>query len=431
MPVLLIEPTSQPKRHHLSEALRGAEGRSDLTLESVEKRLRAIRDDSLANSDALIAQLIAGAWSGVDLTVAADARQAVETVLRVSGRNEIAVNRSSVVANELVPVLSRSGRQVLMSYEQEFIANDCGTIEYWQLPGMMLESRFRSFQSVIDLAASRASSLDRDGMRDFVALLGVNAVSADGTILLLQHMQNIRRLFEHAREVIFVAGLDKVVRTAADALFQTQCMAVFGSEVLPLSFGAKQGVTGGEAQPARLPAGTPTGRPHLILLDNGRRWIMQSGYRELLACIDCRACTKGCPGSRFFAENARWTPKEYLHFLLAGKHQSLDHCLQCKTCQANCPLHIDLPTMIVTAKAELAKRRRRSLTDALLSRGGSMERWGSRVAPLANATFENRGFRRLGDALLGISGERHFPPMSRCSFSRWFASRATGETGRR
>ena len=41
--------------------------------------------------------------------------------------------------------------------------------------------------------------------------------------------------FEQAREIILVAGLDKIVRDMDDAIFQAKCMAIFGSETLPLS----------------------------------------------------------------------------------------------------------------------------------------------------------------------------------------------------
>jgi L-lactate dehydrogenase complex protein LldF len=427
MPVLLMEPASQTKRRHLSETLRTPERQPGLTLEDVLQRLQEIRSHSLAHLDIAVAELATGPWSGmgVDVTLALDTKEAIDTILRISGNTEIAVNRSSVVANELLPGLTASGRDVTLSYPQEFAAFESDPFEYWQLPRMMLESRFRSFETLVDLSASRTTSIERHGAQNLTALLGVNAISVDGTILMLQHMQNIRKVFEQAKDIIFVAGIDKIVRSADDAIFQTQCMAVFGSEVLPLSFGAKRNLSGGEERPSQTSFDASAGGIHLILLDNGRSQIMRSPYRELLACIDCRACAKGCPGSRFFREDATWSPKEYLYFYLLGKNRSLDRCLQCKTCQGNCPLRIEIPGMITGAKVGLLKTRRPPLADMVLSRGGAMEKWGSRVAPLANLMFRTRALRRLGDAALGISYQRRLPPMSRQSFARWYVSRST------
>jgi len=236
-------------------------------------------------------------------------------------------------------------------------------------------------------------------------------------------MRNIGKVFEQARNIIFIAGIDKIVESAEDAVFQTQCMAVFGSEVLPLSFGVKQTPSDPADHSAPMSPAATAGSIHLIVLDNGRSRIGRSAYRDLLACIDCRACTKSCPGSRFFAEGATWSPKEYLYFSLLGKNRSLDRCLQCKTCQTNCPLQIDIPGMITRAKAERTRTRRPPLANLVLSRGGAMQRWGSRVAPLTNLVFASRVFRWMGDVMLGISRGRQLPSMSRQSFASWFRSR--------
>jgi len=50
---------------------------------------------------------------------------------------------------------------------------------------------------------------------------GVNAVSADdGTIIFLEHFSNILKDIRQAGKVVLVIGLDKIVPTRADAVFQ-------------------------------------------------------------------------------------------------------------------------------------------------------------------------------------------------------------------
>jgi Fe-S oxidoreductase len=162
---------------------------------------------------------------------------------------------------------------------------------------MPFESRFQSFSKPADLAASRLSSIQKNGTKDFIGLLGVNAVSAEGgSVVMLQHMSNISKIFEQAREIILIVGLDKIVRSLDDAIFQAKCMAVFGSESLSLSL---YGKTRHESSINRLPFSIPVkqsqSRVHLILLDNGRSCMLKSKHKKLLACIDCRACNGACP----------------------------------------------------------------------------------------------------------------------------------------
>jgi len=420
-----MEPASWTKRRHLSEALRGSERSPGPTADEVARKLREIRDHSLANLDSLVAKLTAGSWSGgdLDVTFASDAKEAVDAILRIAEGTEIAINKSAVVANELVPLLTASGHDVITSYLQEFASPESDPVEYWQLPGMTFEARFDSFMQLADLAASRTASIEINGTQDLTALLGVNAISADGTIVMLQHMQNIRKVFEQARDVIFVAGIDKIVTSPDDAVFQTRCMAVFGSEVLPLTLGPGKSQSGLDKRPLQRSSQPGKVSLHLIVLDNGRSGIARSRYRDLMACIDCRACTKGCPASQLFVANKTLSPKEYLYFTILGENPSLDRCLQCKTCEANCPLGIEVPRMIVEVKAELAAKTRPALVNLMLSRGGSMQRWGSRVAPLANLVLGSRVLRWLGDVVIGVSRERRLPALSSRSFVRWYRSR--------
>lgn len=424
MPVLLIEPASDAKRRRVSGMLREP-ARPAVTEDGVRQRLSEMRTRSLAHVDTLIAGITGGfsPESGLEVTFAADARQAVEAILGIAGNSEIAVNRSAVVANELAPLLASSGREVILSYPQEFPSHDSTPREYWELPGMPFESRFCAFERMVDLSASRALRVETNGTKDYIALLGVNAVSADGAIVMLQHMQNVSKIFEEAKDVVFVAGIDKVVASCDEAVFQTQCMAAFGSEVLPLGFGAGKSGRSTEELPSKPSTEPGAASLHLLLLDNGRSRTMRGPYGELLTCIDCRACTKGCPGSQFFSEDARLSPREYLYFSVTGQSPSLDRCLQCKTCRVNCPLQIDIPGMVVARKAELQRRRRPRLADFVLARGGTMGRWGSLAPRPANFVLRAALFHRAADVLLGISPLRHLPTVSRRSFARWYASR--------
>jgi Fe-S oxidoreductase len=311
LPVVLMEPASYGKRRRYSEILLEPKRWLQPTLEDVKQRLKEIRNYSLAHFDTLVAKLTASlaAHSEVEITFAQDAGQAVEAIKEIARGAKIAINKSSVIANELVPTLVASGYNVIESYYDEFEPFDNKSSEYWQLPVMTFESRFQSFERSVDLTALRSDSIQKNGIKDFIGLLGVNAISAEeGTVLMLQHMHNISKVFEQAKELILVASLDKIVRSLDDAIFQTKCMAIFGSEALPLILrGRAKRESSIDELPFEIPLEQTLLKIHLILLDNGRSHILESRYKELLACIDCGACNGACPA---YLSDKPLTPSE-------------------------------------------------------------------------------------------------------------------------
>jgi len=281
------------------------------TFEDVKKRLKEIRKDSMSHLNTLVNKLSSSLATSPDIesTFARDARQAVKTIKGIARGTRVAINNSAVIRNELMPPLVTLGYNVIESYYDGFEPFDNNASEYWQFPVMTFESRFKSFERLRNLTELRLDSIQKSGSKDFTGLLGVNAVSAeDGTVIMLQHMQNIRNVYEQAKELILVVSLDKIVKSLDDAIFQTKCMAIFGSESLPLAFRsrAKQESSIDEL-PFEIPVQQTPSKIHLILFDNGRSQILQSNYRELLDCIDCRACNLACPA---YLSNKLLTPSE-------------------------------------------------------------------------------------------------------------------------
>jgi Fe-S oxidoreductase len=296
--VFLMEPTSGGKRRHCSETLMNPAGFEQVSQEEVKQKLKEIRRFSLANLNAMISELTANLTNHLEIEYifAQDAKKATETICKIAQGGNLAINRSAVINNELRPMLIDSGLKIIDAYFDEFNLLENAQYDGWKFPEMPFESRFQSFGKPVDLTLLREQSIQNNGIKNFTGLLGVNVISSDGTVIMLQHLQNISKIFQQAKELILVASLDKIVNNQEDALFQTKCVAVFGSEVLPFKF------TGGEKINVRiddLPFEAPGDRIspkiHLILLDNGRSQILQSPYKDLLACIDCRRCNGSCP----------------------------------------------------------------------------------------------------------------------------------------
>ena len=121
-------------------------------------------------------------------------------------------------------------------------------------------------------------------------------------------------------------------------------------------------------------------------------------------------------------------PKEYIHSFVTGRNPSLELCLQCRSCRADCPLDIDLPGMILDAKIAAVAGRRRQFTGRLLANPEIMMRWARLMPVLANVTTSNGLVRWLGEKTMGISKERPLPRFQGTTFARWFRSSAGDNT---
>jgi L-lactate utilization protein LutB len=423
--ILLLEPASSNKRRGYSEIFISPNRINQPGLEEIKIKLREVRDYSVTRQDALVDELINGVASNpnVDITFAVDAGLAVKRIKEISGDCPIVINKSAVIKRELVPPLISADYPVIESYYDEFKPFENRFNEYWQLPHLLFESRWRSFERPINLSLLREKNIQIKGTKDIIGLVGVNAISArEGSVVLLQHMSNIGKIFEQARKIILVAGLDKIVRDIDEAVFQAKCMAVFGAEALPLTFNRKTYAEAGINDLSYHPLSETAKKIHVILLDNGRSRIRQTIFRDLLSCIGCQACIRDCPASRYFAENTPLSPKEYVHRFIMGEISSIERCLQCKRCEASCPLNIDLPGMILEAKRRMSKKRR-PLGDYLLSNIEMVEELGSSMPWLVGPAFNSRHLRWLGEKMTGISRRRQIPVMQRETFEKWFRSR--------
>jgi L-lactate utilization protein LutB len=422
-----MEPNSASKRQRFFKTL--LETKRVIphpSVDDIKEKLREIRDYSLSHLDLLLDELTISlaAHPDVEFSFAEDAGQAVKIIQEISDGTPIATNKSSVVTKELMPALGASGLHVIETYYNQFQPFENRYSHQWQLPILEFTSILDSFDKTIDLAALREASVRRQGSKQITGLLGVNAISAqDGAVLLLQHMHNISEVFTQANKLILVASLDKIVKNLDAAVFQTRCMALFGWGILPLSIHSRATEDDNiDHLPFEMSTEQTAPKVHIIVFDNGRSHLRGSRYEDLLACIDCRACVKSCPAFPFSTGDSPWSPKEYIYFFVTRKNPSLELCLECGSCQLDCPLNIDLLGMILDARIEAMAEIRRSLTDSFLSNFESIAKWGSFMPLLANVASRTRAMRWLGEKTLGISKERELPKFQRMTFAKWFQS---------
>ena len=401
----------------------------------VTQALRALRGDALDRQTWLVKQAIS-VWSqdkDLQVTEARDAEAAVRAIAAASPQcRDVVINKSSVVRSELVPKLQASGFRVTEPYYEQFRPFENRFTEYWQLPAMPVGYRRDSFQVSNDLATVRRSSIETHGAKDVIAVMGVNAASSsDGSVVLLQHGRNIGDIFTQARDVVLVIGLDKIVPDQAAATFQAQCMALFGYGSLLLDLRYKE-ATGQpyESLPFAIPPQRAGRKTHIILLDNGRTRLLESRYRQLLLCVDCRACARACPVGEIEsrAGKPRRAPREYIYSRALHTNPSPRACLQCRRCEAVCPVGIELPDLISGVHGEASMRLPGTLANYMLRHPETLLRSANRLSTLYNRLANIGPLRWLGEKTTGISKDRELPSVQRTTFAERFRSSSGGSS---
>ncbi len=146
-----------------------------------------------------------------------------------------------------------------------------------------------------------------------------------------------------------------------------------------------------------------------------------------MTCIGCRACIKACPASRFFRAGAQMSPREYLYSFLTGRKPSLDRCLQCKSCQSNCPVSIDLPEMILKARAEKMPKFHWPSADILFANVEQIAKLSGSIPSFSGIASRNRPLRWLGEKMLDVSKKRDIPAAQHMTFAKWFRQYEDGD----
>ncbi|MEM2901815.1 MAG: heterodisulfide reductase-related iron-sulfur binding cluster [Candidatus Bathyarchaeia archaeon] len=339
----------------------------EFNLEELKKRLRSIRKYTVDNLDSLLQRLERSLkrYPEVSLIYARDAEEAVEALKNVCGSiRRLSVNKSNTV-EELRKPLAEQGFEIEETYYQQF--EDFTPVKerkpYWQMPEVPSEVKWRSFTSNPFRWEVNSGGLSESGR---VILFGINAISAeDGTIFFLEHSRNISGGLREASHMIFLVGLEKVVRNREDGVFQTRSAGLFGFEGIT----SELKLQGAEREPLYESRGQALNpRISIILLDNGRRAIQKrEDLRELLYCIGCRTCNAVCPFSYSSMRAGEWTkgPRNWIKMFRETFMQEARtnaemvwDCTTCKSCEAHCPLEIGQVYKFIKMREQLVEEGR-------------------------------------------------------------------------
>ncbi len=362
-PVYFLEPSSDLTREHFIQVKikELEEGKyQQIELEEIKKKLKSIREGNMASLSENIKNLQnllnkKGIKSFYAKT-AKDAADYIGNILNESKLKTICINNSSVIRETISEI--DENVDIVDTYNANYKeAEDVIPLKYWELSVPSESQIWNSFE---------VSGLRNREAFNFLALLGVNAASSkDGSLFFVQHFRNIKNLVEMAKETIFVISLEKIVKDFEEGIFISKSSGLFGVKNILL------GIMSNETKYRQILADRiseefekveklSVDNIHVILLDNGRKEILEGEFKEFLHCINCRACGAVCPRSLFGEGEEYRTPRELVLLRFTGGlkktvDEGLYNCSLCGGCKIACPLSIPLPDFLQRIRQEIVE----------------------------------------------------------------------------
>jgi FAD/FMN-containing dehydrogenase/Fe-S oxidoreductase len=219
----------------------------------------------------------------------------------------------------------------------------------------------------------------------------------------------------------------KIVPVAPSRM--TQHMRASGVHAPQIAAAAAEPATNGDGQP-----------PRLVELEFA--WNADEMAAAARVCNGCGACRTTSPDSRMCPIN-RMNPREeasprakanLVRGLLAGNlpedtllqdlcKEVADLCVHCHMCRLECPANVDIPKLMLEAKAAYVNTNGLTPHDRLLTRVDTLASIAGRLPGIANWAFTNPQARWLLEKVMGIAQGRKLPRLARRSFLQQSAMR--------
>jgi FAD/FMN-containing dehydrogenase/Fe-S oxidoreductase len=107
-----------------------------------------------------------------------------------------------------------------------------------------------------------------------------------------------------------------------------------------------------------------------------------------------------------------------------GVYDTLDLCLECRACKAECPVGVDVARFKSEFLADYWQRHGTPLHARALGRARRAAEWGSRFAPLSNWILNSPLGRRINEHVLGIDQRRALPEFKKHTLAHAVRNRA-------
>ncbi|MDW7727308.1 MAG: LUD domain-containing protein [Candidatus Methanoperedens sp.] len=187
-----------------------------------------------------------------------------------------------------------------------------------------------------------------------VGITGANAITLEeGSIVLTHNEGNISEVMKLDKHIV-VTSIDKLYPDIESAVNMLKILSYNATgSVIPSFVEIITGVSKTADVEKKFIKGVHgSSGITVILVDNKRSQLARNGFRDILYCVGCGNCLLYCPmyntiGNDYAEENyLGGKGLAYQSIYNDEVNGKLKLCLTCGKCRENCPLELDIPSMV-------------------------------------------------------------------------------------
>jgi L-lactate dehydrogenase complex protein LldF len=267
-----------------------------------------------------------------------------------------------------------------------------------------------------------------------IGIIGANALVAENGYSMLVTNEGNGDLCANLPEVLIVCtSVDRVLPRMADAMDMLRLL-VRSATGQPIT-----SYTSFYSGPRRDEESDGPREVHVVLLDNHRSGILDSGYREMLQCIRCGACLNHCPiyigvGGHSYGSVYQGPMGSVLTPLLTSleeSHALPNACTTCGRCAEVCPAAIPLPDLLRELRHEETTRKLSAgrlrlglrLHAAIARRPWLYQQLTAWLIPVLHRLGRRAGVLRRLPMASGWTAHRDFPVPQKSTFMAQYRKR--------
>ncbi len=352
---------------------------SEKEKENFREELRKIKENSIDNIIELKKKAISNLKkNGIKVIEAKDSKEANKKIREIIGKEKLIIKSKSNTSNEINLNESLKDKELIETDLGDFLVQlfekeDLHPV----LPAVNLTPEKISkkikekFGKKVNPIPEEITSFAREHLRkkiykSKIGITGANIVTSDGSVFILENEGNISLTSRIPDKHIILTSFEKIVPSKEDALKIVKASGIFGTGQ---DYPVYVSIISGPSKTADIQNKLITGAQgakevYLILLDNKRTEILNSEFKELLYCINCGSCLNFCPvyhqiftkyGAKYFSGAKGVISSYFKESDKEAYNNGAFFCTTCKQCKENCPMKIDLSSMIRDIRKRLAK----------------------------------------------------------------------------